>query len=92
MVDSQGFVSRGNEAGPALFKLVVEGPDTLLGDVNLDGSIDISDVQLLFEYVLGITSISDDQIMAGNVNDDSVTDISDVQRLFEYVLGIITEL
>ncbi|MBQ4040187.1 MAG: hypothetical protein IJC91_03530 [Oscillospiraceae bacterium] len=67
-------------------------PDVVYGDVNGDGSVDISDVQLLFEYVLGITSINDGQITAGNVNGDSATDISDVQRLFEYVLGIIPSL
>ena len=67
-------------------------PDVVYGDVNVDGSVDISDVQLLFEYVLGITSINDGQITAGNVNGDSATDISDVQRLFEYVLGIIPSL
>ena len=67
-------------------------PNVVYGDVNGDGSVDISDVQLLFEYVLGITSIDDGQIIAGNVNGDSATDISDVQRLFEYVLGIIPVL
>ena len=56
----------------------------LLGDINLDGSVDISDAQLLFQYSMmpdfypiGYT---------GNVdfNGDGNVDIADAQRLFQY--------
>ena len=61
-----------------------EVPAQLLGDINLDGSVDISDAQLLFQY-----SMMPDFYpigYKGNVdfNGDGNVDIADAQRLFQY--------
>lgn len=60
--------------------------DILLGDVNGDGSRDVSDVTALIAYVLG-NAPADFVIDAANVNGDNSVDISDVTALISMVLG-----
>jgi len=57
-----------------------------LGDVNHDGQIDITDVTILIDYVLGNTVEFCCPICA-NVNGDDQIDISDVTALIDKVLG-----
>jgi hypothetical protein len=60
--------------------------DILLGDVNGDGSRDVSDVTALIAYVLG-NAPADFVIDAANVNGDNSIDIGDVTKLISMVLG-----
>ncbi len=61
--------------------------DLLRGDVNLDGVVDSSDVNLLFNYVMGYETLSEKQIVIGDVTEDGVTDSTDVTLLLNYVMG-----
>lgn len=56
------------------------------GDVNLDGSVDISDVVLMVNYILGNDS-SANVLQNGDMNDDQRVDISDVVALVNIILG-----
>ena len=56
------------------------------GDVNLDGSVDISDVVLMVNYILGDNSLVNVPLY-GDMNDDSSVDISDVVALVNIILG-----
>ena len=56
------------------------------GDVNLDGSVDISDVVLMVNYILGDSSLVNVPLY-GDMNDDSSVDISDVVALVNIILG-----
>ena len=64
----------------------------LLGDVNLDGIVDQSDVALLFAYVLDTESLNAQQLANADVNFDGAADQSDLTKLFSYVLGQIESL
>ena len=55
------------------------------GDVNHDGSVDISDVVLVIDYVLTGTTQEDQAAM--DVTGNGVTDISDVTCLINYILN-----
>jgi len=95
MVDSQGFVSRGNEAGPALFKLVVEEPDVILGDVNGDGKVNNIDATLVLRYSVG--GLTEEQlakldVSVGDVNLDGKVNNIDATIILRYSVGSITEL
>jgi len=58
------------------------------GDINADGTIDISDVIIAAEIAVGKT-YSQDQVTRANVSnkDDATVDISDVILILERVLG-----
>lgn len=60
---------------------------TLLGDVNSDGFVDINDVTILINRVLG--NDEDNFIVAkADVYQDGSIDINDVTRLINHVLGV----
>ena len=60
--------------------------DGMKGDVNLDGSVDISDVVQMVNYILGDNSLVNVPLY-GDMNDDSSVDISDVVALVNIILG-----
>ena len=57
-----------------------------IGDVNMDGLVDIDDVTKLISYILGETVSPFSQI-AANINNDESIDIEDVTVLIGIVLG-----
>ncbi len=64
----------------------VNAPSTLMGDVNMDGWVNISDVTSLIDYVLGGQQEQFD-VLAADINQDNAVNISDVTSLIDYVLG-----
>jgi len=54
------------------------------GDVNGDGLVDVADVALLINVILGTRSGDG---LATDVNGDSLVDVSDVAMLINIVLG-----
>ena len=58
-----------------------------LGDVNMDGDVNIADVTALIDYLLnGDDSVID--LTAANVNEDNSVDISDVTHLIDMLLCV----
>ena len=66
-----------NEAG---------GSDYKIGDVNKDGSVTISDVTALIDYLLGGDE-STINVLAANVNGDDGVTIADVTALIDLLLS-----
>ena len=66
-----------NEAGGSTF---------LIGDVNMDGAVNIADVTALIDYLLGgdDTNIN---VEAANVNEDDAVNIADVTALIDMLLS-----
>lgn len=58
------------------------------GDVNSDGSVNVSDVTALINSILGVQSI--DQSLA-DVNGDGSVNVSDVTYLINLILGVIVD-
>jgi hypothetical protein len=65
---------------------VTGGISNLLGDINRDGSVDISDVILVLRIALGL----DTEDSCGDMNFDNVLDISDVILTLRVALGLDT--
>lgn len=68
--------------------------DTLLlrqaGDVNLDGQLDVYDLQLLYERVAGLVLLKEDYaLLLADVNQDGLRNAQDVQRLYEQLTGTV---
>ena len=60
----------------------------LLGDVNGDGTVNITDMALVYQYLTGQTEFTDGHKKAADVNRDGIVDVYDLQRLYEAVTGI----
>ena len=58
--------------------------EPLVGDVNGDGQVDISDVNIVINLMLGKTT---DEDYEGDINGDGNVDISDVNLVINYMLG-----
>lgn len=68
---------------PFDISLIVARPSTL-GDLNEDGIVDMTDISLLVDYILGIKKVPSD--IDCDINGDGVLDISDVMALTDLLL------
>lgn len=78
--------SAGNVEQKELTPEFVFTTSEMAGDVNQDGSIDISDVVALVNYILG-TEPKDFNKSAADMNKDNSIDISDVVAIVNFILG-----
>ena len=62
------------------------GSDMLFGDVNLDGSVDVLDVVVLVNYILGNISFDENQIIISDTNQDGSLDVMDIVILVGSIL------
>ena len=76
----------GNVEVTADFEAVVHSTVTL-GDVNKDGNVNISDVTMLIDYLLGSVAEDGFDANAADVNQDSSINISDVTSLIDMLLN-----
>ena len=58
----------------------------LYGDVNFDGSLDVTDVILLVNFVLGTTP-TEEQELTADMSQDGIINILDVIQLVGEILG-----
>ncbi len=96
-VDDKGLVTTKNagnvvitvQAGDVLAScsITVEKPPYVLGDVNSDGTIDISDLRLVLRYVCGKVEFSQQQLLAGDVVTDGKVNIEDLRLILRYICG-----
>ena len=64
---------------------------TLIGDVNLDGAVNIVDAQLTARYAVGLTVSNPGGVQsAGDVNGDAAVNITDAQLIARYAVGLPT--
>ena len=57
------------------------------GDVNTDGALDVLDVVVLVNFVLGQMSPDGTQSLLSDLNDDSIINILDIIFLINLILG-----
>jgi uncharacterized protein YbbC (DUF1343 family) len=62
--------------------------ETVKGDVNADGRVDILDVVLVMKHALELKSIAGDRIEAADINGDGRIDVRDAIRLMQLALGL----
>ena len=67
--------------GLAAYRLTV---NTLLGDVNRDGKVDVSDITTLINMILGMTTVDKE---VADVNADGIVDVSDITALINIILS-----
>lgn len=69
-------------------QLTIPAIGGLLGDVNGDGRVTITDVELIYEYLTGQFPFEAGHKKAADVNRDGIVDVYDLQRLYEAVTGL----
>jgi hypothetical protein len=61
--------------------------DILFGDVNGDGSLDVGDLVMYIDFILGYSEPEEDQFLAGDVNYSGQIDIIDIVMVIDEILG-----
>ena len=60
-------------------------PDTIVGDIDLDGTVTIRDAIHLQNYLEGLESFTDKQLVVADFNGDGVVNYSDLTELQSYL-------
>ena len=61
--------------------------EIVLGDMNFDGNLDVTDVIQVINVILNVGDFTDNQLIAADYNSDGINNILDVVQLVSYILG-----
>jgi len=81
--DATAFFKAASEKS-YLLKIVAAAVQTVTGDVNMDGSVDVSDISTLAEYIFGNTPALFNRT-AADANNDGTIDVSDISTIAEII-------
>ena len=85
--------AQGKTAEKTMSFTATEKPsETVRGDVDLNGKVELSDVLMMQKYLAKIITLSEDQLKAGDVTDDGKVDVTDVLKIQNYLAKKIAEL
>lgn len=59
----------------------------ILGDVNLDGTVNVTDVTMIQKYLAKVVELNETQKLVADVNKDSLIDVDDVTDLQSFLVG-----
>lgn len=62
------------------------------GDVNMDGMIDLQDIILTQQYIVGTSYLNDEQYNRADINNDGMVNILDCQYMQGYLVGRLDSL
>ena len=60
--------------------------DILPGDINQDNSLDILDIVLIVNHIVGNNLLNDEQIEISDMNNDSYVDILDILIIMNIII------
>ena len=75
----------------SLYALVIP-KDNVIGDVNGDGEISLVDATELQKYLVGLSSLSVDQLAVADANGDGKISIIDATEIQKYLVGLVSSL
>ena len=89
LLSAEGCVSRSvvisQDSGGTVGTVTV----TVLGDVNMDGAVDVYDLQRLYEHLSGLSPLKEEYpLQLANVDGSGGVTVQDLQRLYERLVGI----
>lgn len=76
----------------SLYAVVDENMQLLTGDVNGDGEISVVDATELQKYLVGLSSLSVDQLAVADANGDGKISIIDATEIQKYLVGLVSSL
>jgi len=75
---------QGNSHRSGVF--IYNGSNLSIGDLNNDGLIDVLDLVMVINIIIGNTSPTSDQLVTGDLNSDGTIDVLDVVQLINTIL------
>lgn len=60
---------------------------TAKGDVNGDGDVTVSDAMVVFNYISGKTTLTDEEQKKADVNSDGSINVADAMKIYNIILG-----
>jgi len=72
--------------GRGIWDFIMDDESIISGDVNLDEIVNIQDLVLLVNFVLGIDNPSDPQFNAADINGDGILNILDIIATVNIIL------
>jgi len=63
------------------------GPDVVLGDVNFDSEINVLDIVIIVNHILGTELLSGDAAVAADYNEDGEVNVLDIVQMVNVILG-----
>ena len=89
---SQPTTSQPATTQPSTTQPVTEPSNRILiGDVDLNGTITVSDSTEVQRYIVNISTLSDEALITADVNKDSVISVKDATMIQAYVVKLIVE-
>ncbi len=85
-IDLTGRVETLPMAGYYSFN-VVGGTPLDMGDVNMDGQINVLDIVSVVNYVLGLGGLTDYQSQLADINSDNTVNILDIISIVNLIIG-----
>ena len=88
--DKDGSVSEGSDCGwidSVVFPPTESDSPVVVGDLNFDGTINILDVVISINFVLGVDYPSDIETLASDINGDGTINVLDIVLLVNIILG-----
>ena len=91
-ITTQPATSQPSTTQPATTQPATEPSNRILiGDVDLNGTITVSDSTEVQRYIVHISTLSDEAIIAADVNKDSVISVKDATMIQAYIVKLIVE-
>ena len=63
---------------------------TMVGDVDMNGKVDVNDVTLIMKYNVDLINLSSEQLKFADVNEDDYVDILDATLLQQYIANCVS--
>ena len=63
----------------------------ILGDVDLDGDVDVEDAILALRYAMGLIELTDEQLIQADVDGSGPINLVDATLILRFALGLIDE-
>jgi hypothetical protein len=72
--------------GRGIWDFIIDDSVNIAGDINFDETVNIQDVIMLVNFVLGIDNPDDYQFSAGDINEDDILNIQDIIATINIIL------
>ena len=92
IIDQEGLIKYANneidfEWMIYIIEQLIYSNSITLGDLNNDGTIDILDIVLMVNIVLGVSEPTDNQEIASDLNNDNLVNVLDIIQVINMILS-----